>query len=85
MRSRYTAYVLRDAAYLQASWHPSTRPAQLAFGETIWLGLIVRRVAGTTVSFTARYQEGGQRQQLRERSTFVEEGGRWFYLDGVEG
>ena len=33
MRSRYTAYVLRDAAYLQASWHPSTRPAQLGLRQ----------------------------------------------------
>ncbi|WP_165068081.1 YchJ family protein [Marisediminicola senii] len=29
MRSRYSAYVTGDAAYLLATWHPSTRPATL--------------------------------------------------------
>ena len=85
MRSRYTAYVLQDAAYLLATWHARTRPTGLRLGHTEWLGLTVRRAVGDTVSFTARFQEGGQRQVMRERSTFVREGGRWVYLDGVEG
>jgi SEC-C motif-containing protein len=29
MRSRYTAFVLDDREHLLATWHPSTRPAQL--------------------------------------------------------
>ena len=45
MRSRYTAFVMKDEAYLRATWHPSTRP-----GETIvdpnekiqWLGLEIK-------------------------------------------
>lgn len=85
MRSRYTAYVLQDAPYLLASWHLRTRPAELRLGHTDWLGLSVRRAVGDTVSFTARFQEGGQRRALRERSTFVQEDGIWLYLDGVEG
>ena len=84
MRSRYTAYVLRDVAYLQAAWHPSTRPERLELADIHWLGLTVRRAEGHTVSFTARYELRG-RQTMRERSTFVREGGCWFYLDGVEG
>lgn len=45
MRSRYTAYTLRDEAYLRATWHPSTLPATaiLQDGEKIqWLGLEVK-------------------------------------------
>lgn len=45
MRSRYTAYVLKNEAYLQATWHPSTRPQEpvLDENETIqWLGLEVK-------------------------------------------
>jgi SEC-C motif domain protein len=45
MRSRYTAYVLRDEAYLRATWHPDTRPDEpiLAENEKIqWLGLEVK-------------------------------------------
>lgn len=45
MRSRYTAYTLRDEAYLRATWHPSTRPADaiLSNDEKLrWLGLEVK-------------------------------------------
>lgn len=84
MRSRYTAYALQDAAYLLTTWHSRTRPAEPRLGRTEWLGLTVRRAEGNTVSFTARFQERGQRQILRERSTFVRENGHWLYLDGVE-
>ncbi|MFC4728416.1 YchJ family protein [Coralloluteibacterium thermophilus] len=44
MRARYCAYVLRDAAYLRASWHPATCPADLDLSDgPAWLGLDVRR------------------------------------------
>jgi SEC-C motif-containing protein len=45
MRSRYTAYVLRDEDYLRATWHPSTRPTEpiIDKNEPIqWLGLEVK-------------------------------------------
>ena len=43
MRSRYSAFVRGDAAYLLATWHPSTRPASLDLEPGLrWLGLEVR-------------------------------------------
>ena len=45
MRSRYTAYVHGDEAYLRATWHPSTRPSEpiLSADEPVqWLGLEVK-------------------------------------------
>jgi SEC-C motif-containing protein len=45
MRSRYTAYVLRDEDYLRATWHPSTRPSEpiIDQNEKIqWLGLEIK-------------------------------------------
>jgi SEC-C motif-containing protein len=45
MRSRYSAYTLRDEAYLRASWHPSTLPAEPVVSENEklkWLGLEVK-------------------------------------------
>ena len=42
MRSRYTAFTLRDEPYLLATWHPSTRPGDALFAEeekVHWLGL----------------------------------------------
>lgn len=92
MRSRYSAYVRGDADYLLASWHVSTRPAQLSLAEpvgarTSWLGLSVQRVFETgpdsaEVVFLARYRiGGGSAVRMNEHSRFVREDGRWYYLD----
>ncbi|HEY1231600.1 MAG TPA: YchJ family metal-binding protein [Ramlibacter sp.] len=45
MRSRYTAYTLKNEGYLQATWHPSTRPTEPVTDENEklqWLGLEVK-------------------------------------------
>jgi SEC-C motif-containing protein len=88
MRSRYSAFVLKNEPYLLASWHSSTRPSSVEFiAEQKWLGLKV--VGASTdgdraeVEFIARFRVGGMSaQRLHERSRFVREDGRWFYLDG---
>jgi SEC-C motif domain protein len=88
MRSRYTAFVMEDAAYLLATWHPSHRPPTLEFEPGLkWLGLEVRdhRIADAThaeVEFVARSRIAGRAHRLHERSRFVREDGRWFYVDG---
>jgi SEC-C motif domain protein len=92
MRSRYSAYVLRDEDYLLSSWHPDTRPASLRLGvqqpAPTWLGLAIKSHEPqdenhAVVEFVARYRTGGGRaQRLHERSRFVREDGRWFYVDG---
>ena len=89
MRSRYTAYVQRDADYLKQTWHPSTRPADLELEDDVkWLGLKIVKVQGAeknetgTVHFIARFKIGGRGHRMEEISRFVREEGRWFYLDG---
>jgi SEC-C motif domain protein len=89
MRSRYAAYEAGDAEWLLATWHASTRPAQLELEPAAkWLGLEVRdhRLIDDThaeVEFVARCRMGGGRAvRLHERSRFVREGGRWYYVDG---
>jgi SEC-C motif-containing protein len=88
MRSRYTAFVRERADYLLATWHLRTRPASLDFEVGAkWLGLDVRahQVTGADtaeVEFVARYRVAGQAVRLHERSRFVQEDGRWFYVDG---
>ncbi|MDN2717680.1 YchJ family metal-binding protein [Janthinobacterium sp. SUN120] len=45
MRSRYTAFTLRDEPYLRATWHASTCPTDALFAEeekVHWLGLDVK-------------------------------------------
>lgn len=90
MRSRFAAFRDGDAAWLLASWHPSTRPAELELDEDVrWRGLqIVDTVAGAAtddtgvVEFRATYVADGAHGVLHERSRFVREDGRWFYVDG---
>ncbi len=91
MRSRYSAFVLEREAYLLATWHPSQRPAQIAFDPGVkWLGLDVRDYRLTSaetaeVEFVARQKPpSGPAIRLHERSRFVREGGRWLYVDGVQ-
>ncbi len=90
MRSRYSAFVLGLADYLLATWHPSTRPGALEPDPPglKWLGLKVRQhtlqdADHATVEFVARSKLGGRAQRLHERSRFVREAGRWFYVDGA--
>lgn len=93
MRSRYTAYTRRHAAYLKATCHPSTPSPELVLAESVkWLGLrILRREAGQTgdsegqVEFIARYKVGGRAHRLHEVSRFRRFEGRWTYLDGPPG
>lgn len=88
MRSRYTAFVQGRADYLLATWHPSHRPASLDFDAAAqWLGLEVRghwvqNADHAEVEFVARHRLGGRAVRLHERSRFVREGGRWYYVDG---
>lgn len=89
MRSRYTAHVLCDADYVMATWHAATRPrANVEFETgTKWLGLEVRdhRVIDAShaeVEFVARYRIAGRGVRLHERSRFLRDEGRWYYMDG---
>jgi SEC-C motif-containing protein len=90
MRSRYSAFVQGDVPYLLATWHSSQRPAELKLeSDGKWLGLEIKqhRVTGTDtaeVEFVARFRVSGKAVRQHERSRFVREDGRWFYVDGDE-
>ena len=90
MRSRYTAYTLRNEPYLLSTWHSSTRPADpiLSSDEKLqWLGLEVksglrlrqRKAAAQPdedfVEFVTRLRANGRGQRLHELSRFVREAG----------
>src|SRR5205085_1018293 len=88
MRSRYSAFVLQDGDYLLATWHPSRRPEHIDFEPGVkWLGLEVRAhramdASHAEVEFVARSRQAGRAHRLHERSRFVQEAGRWYYVDG---
>ena len=91
MRSRYSAFALRDTAYLLRTWHPSTRPPALELDPRMrWVGLrIVGRTGGSllettgTVQFSATYRVGRTVHSQDENSRFVKQNGQWFYLGAV--
>jgi len=91
MRSRFTAYVVGDEAYLRRTWHPRTRPARVRVdpGQE-WLAL---RILDTTdggmfdregtVEFRAEYRAAGRVDAMQENSRFVRDGGQWVYVGPV--
>ncbi len=90
MRSRYTAFVMGNADYLLATWHPGKRPKSLELDDNQrWLGLRIKRTeqgqAGDDVGiveFVARYKIAGKGHRLHEISRFSRVNGQWFYVDG---
>ena len=94
MRSRYTAFAVRDLEHLLDSWHPSTRPVREELEDSLtsdvrWLRLQVLAAeqggpfddAGT-VEFVATSKSAQGRQEQHEISRFVREDGAWYYVDG---
>jgi SEC-C motif-containing protein len=94
MRSRYSAYVLGLVDYLldttlPAQRHGLDRAAIAAWSaQSTWLGLEVEsaEVIGAQpehafVTFIARWHDGQAEHAHRERSAFVQNGGRWYFLD----
>lgn len=89
MRSRYAAFVLCNEQYLLETWHSRTRPDSVPFNKNQkWLGLRIvdARVTGDAsaeVEFIARSRvSNASAVRLHERSRFIRENGRWYYVDG---
>lgn len=89
MRSRYSAYVLKNEHYLLESWHASTRPESLGLSHdsTQWGKLKIISTAEKDVCFVAYFTQDALNKEktfaLTESSHFIKEGS-WFYLNGDE-
>ncbi|CAH6047519.1 hypothetical protein AN2351V1_1987, partial [Citrobacter koseri] len=95
MRSRYCAFVMKDANYLIRTWHPACGATAFrddivaGFAHTEWLGLTIFEESGSDaektgyVSFVARFIEQGTPGAIIERSRFLKENGQWYYIDGT--
>ncbi|MEW5677162.1 YchJ family metal-binding protein [Flavobacterium enshiense] len=89
MRSRYTAYCLKNVDYLIATTHISTRKHHnkkdiLAFAtENHWVRLEIVKATENVVEFKAYYLDSSlQPHNHHEKSTFKKEGEQWYYVDG---
>jgi len=92
MRSRYSAYCLRNSDYLLTTWEPAKRPKSIDFSKenVIWLRLEIGETekGGSkdnkgVVSFKAFFSQDDEDFVMRETSRFVKNNGQWFYSDGV--
>ncbi len=87
MRSRYSAYILKNESYLLNSWHETTRPESLELtnDSTQWMGLKIIDTADNTVEFVAYFTQDTLNRDkiyaLTETSHFVKEN-IWQYIEG---
>ena len=96
MRSRYSAFCIKDIDYLISTHHPSMQTPDerdiltRTIHETQWLGLKVLRIEKEQsdqgvgyVEFVAFYKTNYTTGQLHEKSKFTHENDQWYYLDGL--
>lgn len=89
MRSRYTAYVLKNEEYLLKSWDESTRPHSLDLESdtTQWTKLKIISAVESQVEFVAFFINTVNKKEslfaLYEKSEFVKDK-NWVYLEGKE-
>lgn len=89
MRSRYSAFVTENQAYLLQSWAKGKHPQSISFDPaTKWLGLkVIRCKNGLAtdnegwVEFVARYKIGGKAERIEELSHFIKENDKWVYVE----
>lgn len=90
MRSRYSAYAIAAIDYLIATTHSSKRAGlskkdvEKWAKSNSWLRLEIIHSSTFVVEFKAYFSNRQSPFQVHhERSTFVFEGGKWYYLDGA--
>ena len=90
MRSRYSAYCIQAGDYLLATTHISRRRFHKKedlmewSSSNKWLKLEVLKATETVVEFKAYFLDNRFKATVHhERSSFVNEDGNWFYVDGV--
>jgi SEC-C motif domain protein len=92
MRSRYSAFVVKQETYLLATWDVAKRPRSLDLSNdtTCWQRLeIIRCHKGRadqsqgTVEFKAYFQQDEEDFVLHEISRFAKKNAVWLYIDGA--
>lgn len=86
MKSRYSAFVVRDFQYIFDTYYKETRDftvedLEKTTNEDNWISLEIvdsDDVEGI-VTFIAKFKQGLYTYEHKERSKFIFEEGRWFY------
>lgn len=93
MRSRYSAFVLANGNYLMDTHHVTTRPtaekkAIVKWAKSVkWIKLEIQETTKGllddtkgTVTFNAYFYENGNVEVIHEKSAFIKEKNKWYYL-----
>lgn len=88
MRSRFSAFVTRNADYLYRTWSTKTRPPRVDFAPNMRYTTleILSTTDGSpfhtegTVEFVAHYTLDHHPHTHHETSTFTRENGEWVYV-----
>ena len=96
MRSRFSAYVLKQIDYLYETTHPDKRDADFRTEMAAWanraeftkLEVLASRQGRALdkvgkVEFIAYYRQFGEEKQMHELSRFRRFKGKWHYYDGA--
>jgi len=93
MRSRFSAYAIKDYAYLLATYAPAQRQhlslqtLRDSANNTCWLKLDVINSAVTAnvgrVEFIATYALDSDYFAMHELSSFIKQDDHWYYTTGV--
>lgn len=88
MRSRYSAYAVQNADYLIETTAAATRKFHQKndilnwASQNQWLKLEILNHSENTVEFKAYYLDESLKMQIHhEKSRFIFNDGKWFYLD----
>jgi SEC-C motif-containing protein len=88
MRSRFSAYAIKDGQYIFDTYgttpqlNQSVHEIQSWADECVWLALKIHDAKTNMVEFSAFYVIDNTLCELRERSNFALEKKRWRYIDG---
>lgn len=88
MRSRFSAYAIKNGQYIFATYSAAQQLKQSVMeiqswaDECLWLALVIYEAGENTVEFSAYYVVDNTLCELREKSNFSLEHGRWRYIDG---
>lgn len=95
MRSRYTAYSLANIDYIQDTMRGKALLGFDAINAKRWaarVNWIKLTILDTSmdnlhkghVEFIATFVDGQVLESIHEKSEFIQEEGRWYYIDGVQ-
>ncbi len=88
MRSRFSAYATRNGQYIFDTYGVTPQKQQTVEAiqswadECLWLALQIHESHESIVEFSAYYVVDNTLCELRERSNFAIEQGKWCYING---